>query len=53
MARLSDVTYAPNPAHRAAYDALFAEYRELHDALGRGQHDTMKRLRRIRAAALG
>jgi len=31
---------------------LFAEYRELHDAFWRGQHDTMKRLRRIRAGAL-
>jgi L-ribulokinase len=52
MARLSDVVYRPNPAHRAVYEDLFAEYRELHDAFGRGQHDTMKRLRRIRAGAL-
>jgi L-ribulokinase len=53
MARLSDVAYRPNPAHRAVYDDLFAEYRELHDAFGRGQHDTIKRLRRIRASVLG
>ena len=53
MARLSDVTYTPDPALREVYDALFAEYRELHDAFGRGSLDTMKRLRRIRAAARG
>jgi L-ribulokinase len=52
MARLSDVTYRPSPAHRAVYDDLFAEYRELHDTFGRGRHDTMKRLKRIRATAL-
>jgi L-ribulokinase len=52
MARLSDVAYHPNPAHRAVYDDLFAEFRELHDAFGRGQHGTMKRLKAIRAAAL-
>jgi L-ribulokinase len=52
MARLSDVTYRPNPAHRAVYDELFAEYGELHDTFGRGQHETMKRLKRIRATAL-
>jgi L-ribulokinase len=52
MARLSDVAYRPNAAHKAVYDDLFAEYRELHDAFGRGQHDTIKRLRRIRAGVL-
>lgn len=52
MARLSDVVYTPNRAHGPVYDALFAEYRELHDAFGRGMHDTMKRLKRIRAGAI-
>ena len=43
--------FTPVPANVAAYDALYAEYRELHDHFG--QRDTaMHRLRRIRRAAL-
>jgi L-ribulokinase len=53
MARLREDAYLPNPGHRAAYDALFAEYRGLHDLFGRGGNDAMKRLKRIRAAAIG
>ena len=49
MARLKPITYRPNPAHAATYDALFAEYRALHDYFGRGVNDVMKRLKRIRA----
>lgn len=52
MARLSDVAYRPTPANRPVYDDMFAEYRELHDAFGRGTHDTMRRLRRIRDLVL-
>ncbi|MBA2720282.1 MAG: ribulokinase [Chloroflexi bacterium] len=52
MARLSDVVFRPNVANRAAYDALFAEYRRLHDDFGRGESSTMKRLKAIRAAAI-
>jgi len=52
MARLSDVAYHPDPTTRAAYDALFAEYRRLHDDFGRGANDVMKRLKAIRAAAI-
>ncbi len=53
MARLRDVAYVPDSAHRVTYDALFAEYRGLHDELGRGGNDVMKRLKRIRTNALG
>jgi L-ribulokinase len=48
MARLREDTYRPNPANRAVYDELFAEYRSLHDRFGR-EDDAMKRLRAIRA----
>ena len=53
MAHLQTTTYRPNPAHTATYDALFAEYRALHDYLGRGANDVMKRLKAIRSAAVG
>ena len=35
----------PTPASVAAYDALYAEYRTLHDYFGRGANDVMQRLR--------
>ena len=54
MAQLrDDVSYRPNPAHRAVYDELFAEYRRLHDHFGRGENDVMKRLKAIRARTVG
>ncbi len=52
MARLAVGAYAPNTAHRAVYDDLFAEYVTLHDTFGRGGNDAMKRLRRLRASVL-
>jgi len=52
MARLKDVTYQPNPAHKALYDQLYAEYLKLHDYFGRGQNDVMKRLKAIRQQIL-
>jgi L-ribulokinase len=52
MAHLSDVVYRPNPAHRSTYDALYAEYRRLHDYFGRGENDVMKTLRRLRDEAI-
>ena len=45
MARLKDVVYRPNPAHKAVYDQLYAEYLKLHDYFGRGENDVMKRLK--------
>lgn len=52
MARLRDVSYRPNPDHRAVYDDLYTEYRVLHDYFGRGGNDVMKRLKSIRARTL-
>ena len=40
----------PDPGHRGAYDALYAEYGALHDYFGRGGNDAMHRLRAISAA---
>jgi len=52
MARLKTESYRPNPAHRAAYDDLFTEYRRLHDYFGRGENDVMKSLKAIRGRVL-
>ncbi|WP_037603651.1 ribulokinase [Streptacidiphilus rugosus] len=55
MGRVERAVYRPDPARAAAYDALFAEYRALHDHFGR-EHGTggagaMHRLRALRDAA--
>nr|NIO70490.1 ribulokinase [Anaerolineae bacterium] len=52
MARLQDVVYRPNPAHKAVYDQLYAEYLKLHDYFGRGENDVMKRLKALRQQVL-
>jgi L-ribulokinase len=52
MARLKDVVYRPNPQAKAVYDQLFAEYLRLHDYLGRGSNDVMKRLKSLRQQVL-
>jgi L-ribulokinase len=44
--------YKPNLEHQRVYDALYAEYKLLHDHFGRGANDVMKRLKHIRNAAL-
>ena len=51
MARLRDECFRPIPANQAAYDRLYAEYVALHDYLGRGANDVMKRLKQIKAQA--
>jgi L-ribulokinase len=48
MAHLKDEQFTPNPAHKAAYDALYAEYVRLHDLFGRDANSTIKRLRQMR-----
>ena len=53
MAHLKDVVYKPIAAHKAVYDALYAEYVTLHDYFGRGANDVMKRLKRLRAETRG
>ncbi|MEV0328901.1 ribulokinase [Micromonospora echinospora] len=52
MGRVHEDAYRPDPANVRAYDALYAEYRALHDHFGRGANDVMLRLRAIRNAAL-
>ena len=51
MARLHEESYRPDPKHRAVYDDLYADYRELHDYFGRAGNDVMKRLKAIRSRA--
>lgn len=43
--------HLPDPERAAAYDAVYAEYRTLHDYFGRGSNEVMRRLRSIRRAA--
>jgi L-ribulokinase len=52
MARLKDEEYQPIPHHQQVYDQLYNEYVRLHDYLGRGENDVMKRLKRLKAQAL-
>ncbi len=52
MAKLRDDTYTPNPAAKAIYDRLFAEYVTLHDYFGRGENDVMKRLKALKAEVI-
>jgi L-ribulokinase len=51
MGKVERDVHRPDPAAADAYDALYAEYRALHDHFGRGGTDVLHRLRRIRNAA--
>ncbi len=53
MAYLRDEAYTPNPAAKAGYDRLYAEYVTLHDYFGRGENDVMKRLKALKAEMRG
>ncbi|WP_328551051.1 ribulokinase [Streptomyces sp. NBC_00358] len=44
--------YLPNPDRAAIYDALYAEYRRLHDTFGTGDDKLLHRLHSIRNNAL-
>jgi L-ribulokinase len=48
MGRARHHAYQPDAGRAKAYDALFAEYRLMHDYFGRGTNDVLHRLRRIR-----
>ena len=48
MGKVRPAAYEPDPASSEAYDALFAEYAELHDHFGRGANDVMHRLAALR-----
>jgi len=52
MGKVRRDAYLPAPERSAAYDALYAEYVQLHDYFGRGANDVLHRLRRIRNEAM-
>ncbi|KQV13909.1 MULTISPECIES: ribulokinase [unclassified Kitasatospora] len=52
MGRVERSAYLPDPERADAYDALFAEYAELHRHFGTGADKQLHRLRRIRNTAL-
>jgi L-ribulokinase len=47
MGKILPNVYVPDPGAAETYDALFAEYRLLHDYFGRGQNDVLHRLREL------
>ncbi|GAB2884228.1 ribulokinase [Nocardioides pacificus] len=51
MGKVQRAAFVPDESRAAAYDALYAEYRALHDHFGRGDK-LMRRLRSIRRAAV-
>lgn len=52
MGRVHRDVYRPDAVRARAYEALYREYRVLHDHFGRGGDDVMSRLRAIRNAAV-
>jgi L-ribulokinase len=52
MGRVHRNAYLPDEARAKVYDALFAEYAQLHDYFGRGGNSVMHRLRDLRREAL-
>ncbi|NYE36690.1 L-ribulokinase [Nocardioides cavernae] len=52
MGRVDRAVVTPIPENVRAYDALYAEYTQLHDHFGRGGNDVMRRLKAIRRRAL-
>lgn len=53
MGRRVERAFEARPDAADAYDALYDEYRELHDYFGRGGNDVAHRLRRLRNATQG
>ena len=51
MGKVLPRVYTPDAAAADAYDALYAEYRTLHDYFGRGGNDVLHRLSAISHAA--
>ena len=52
MGRVERAAFRPDPARADVHDALYAEYRALHDHFGTGADKLLHRLRRIRNHAL-
>lgn len=48
MGKVKDIVYVPNPENNAIYDKLYAEYKLMHDELGRGANNILKRLKAIK-----
>jgi len=48
MGRVTEKVYRPIPENVALYEKLYREYETLHDYLGRGANDVMKRLKVIK-----
>ena len=48
-----DVNEEARAAHRAACEALYRAYRELHDSFGRGGTDALRRLSALRRTVRG
>ncbi|MDF1495673.1 ribulokinase [Caproiciproducens sp. CPB-2] len=48
MGKIKDTVYNPIPENSERYDALFREYRTLHDYFGRGENDVMKHLKTMK-----
>ena len=53
MGRVRAGAYQPVPENVDAYNALYAEYRTLHDYFGRGANQVMHRLKRMQRDAAG
>ncbi len=53
MGKVDRAVYTPDAARADAYDALYAEYSELHDYFGRGANDVMHRLKAMKRTAMG
>lgn len=51
MSQLQDKIYEPNSKTVDRYNALFNEYKILHDYFGKGENDVMKRLKAIKNSA--
>ena len=51
MGRVIPHAYLPDEERSRVYEALFAEYLQLHDYFGRGGNDVLHRLRALRLAA--
>jgi L-ribulokinase len=52
MGRVERDRYLPDDGRAKVYDELYAEYRALHDYLGRGANDVLLRLRALRNNAV-
>ncbi|GAA1882417.1 ribulokinase [Asanoa iriomotensis] len=52
MGKVERAVYVPDEKRATAYDALYEEYRRLHDHFGRGGNDVLHRLRDIRRTAV-